>query len=268
MTTENNTFPRFLELPRELRDLIYHYALFHKQLYTEIKNETNHESSRMWIHSKPPRRYLPPRDPANHLKLVCKQLHNETRGVVLESSSQISLCSLSYREPSSYVFNLFTNQLSLRALHQLRRIAVSGTHFYFSDLIGTEWNEVPSRAFGFRDFCSRHPHILVVLQFFQVEHVTERGWPFWVASLQKFLRGSSSPLMRLALRPEFGYDRMQLAFASHAPMPSNLRFAIARKFPEDWVEERLGELKFRAVLSEEEVVQLRIEAQRAFDDGV
>lgn len=109
----------------------------------------------------------------NPLILVCHQLHQETKNVPLEINSEVALYGMNFATPSSYTFNLFTKQIGIAAIAQLRKVAISGAPSTTAERLSCD--QVSSYLEGFRKFCALHPRTKIIIRFQRIGNVNGAG---------------------------------------------------------------------------------------------
>ncbi|KAF1848573.1 uncharacterized protein K460DRAFT_353539 [Cucurbitaria berberidis CBS 394.84] len=212
-------FP-LLALPRELRDIIYHYALsYDRGLAVEIScNRAFEPRTHMRILGQHDDCLTQTR--ADILKLVCAQLRDDTRGLIFKLNSEVDLHGMSYATPSSYSFRLFISQLPSEKFYvHLKRVTIHGYPGVISTaLMPMTFKELAGYAAGFKTFCEQYQKTLVVLQFRNIVQVDSNTWYFWAGALQEVLRGAS-PLITPRTRPRFAKQLLHIstAFANTPP---------------------------------------------------
>ncbi|KAF2712580.1 hypothetical protein K504DRAFT_499664 [Pleomassaria siparia CBS 279.74] len=206
----------FFTLPRELRDIIYQYAL---SLEHGLTNAADGSSETVQLIAYAPPEYIF----ANPLKYVCRQLHKETRGValawndlVIRFTNSMSACD---------VFGTFLNTCSPTRRKCLKKVVIveKTTFDNFSDkyrkwiclMCGAE------KPFLY-DYCLQHPDARVIVRHdasLRLVHSDDnefdymRLWTFQHAGL------------RMAFRQDYGvsFSSIEVASTDLLDFPSNER---------------------------------------------
>jgi hypothetical protein len=215
---------RLLQLPRELRDIIYDYAVGGKHTIVHVERDGTMEGR------------LPT---ANWLALVCRQTHDETAANV-----DVDLYCMAYASPkSSYPLTLLSDQIGMAATARLGKIVIHGAP---NLEVGSplSWREVNSYVHRFRAFCKLYPRTNVILRFRHVAHIENTTWLSKCIALKVIIRGADTvkglakiigPEMTNAITifeiPEV-LTHLDNTEKELSDLPSNLRISIHEAVPE------------------------------------
>ena len=261
---------RFLDLPRQIRDMIYRCTLQQKRSILHVAVDP--ESEEYSVHGRNfdwnARNMRPPE---NVFELVCKQLREETRGLVQERHREIRIHEKTSAFPSSYAFwtivtepTFHSMQNQIKTIYVRRCISISR-----SRLERTTVEEMFECLAEFKFFCEENPEIDVIIRFGGVLGVSSKYWFQWVAGFQELVRGSSRlmlPQPRRHVLPECSQsfdDLRVLPFLSH-----NLRFSVLERYPEAEVEDDLRYYHEQGQMSKDEAAELKVWAGRVFENGM
>lgn len=140
---------RFLELPKELRDMIYEFALtFPDGLFYQTDKKIFSTSQKSKKHF-------------NRLKLVCRQFYEETRNMGLKNNELIF--PFTPRSPlrASQLCIQFLDALPQKRLQSIRRITVMERPQPAPEIEGLMDLEAVLRL---RTFCATHTRISIVIR--------------------------------------------------------------------------------------------------------
>lgn len=175
--------------------------------------------------------------PLTPLKLVCRQIKQETKGIVFRANNHVILYGMSFKTPSSHSLNIYVNQIGVAALSQLRKVVVNGA----ADAVVTplSWKEVGGYLQSFKPFCHSHPRITVILRFRCVETVNGMTWLSDSVALKEMIRGSqaiSKPAVGKYWRSPEAYCDIGRAVSNYQSVPVNLKFSLLDAVPESEVQ--------------------------------
>jgi hypothetical protein len=248
-----------LELPREIRDMIYQHALTHD---AGLKVSIDTRKSRMLVYGRIPYAYVATLVCANPLTLVCHQLNHETIGAIFTANSSVALHCLNYTVPHSPTLNTFAKQVGTVVTARLQKITVSG-----SPIVTTApltWPEVQSRLIEFTSFCVAHPKMAVVVRFGLVENVQGTTWLGSCLALSSLIRGPQS-IPDAVDHNDYGFQlafyRVQGRVDGLKHLPANLRFSMLDEVP-------MGEMMFRMVTGLDWVKDVIPFALELWEDGI
>lgn len=231
----------FFRIPRELRIEIYQHVLRYEHgLTIEYDPDGEHVALRLGNDASVTRDILP-----NPLTLVCRQLYNETHGILLEANSEIALHSTRFSTPSSYVFADFTKQISTTVLRRLRKITICGARNAEAETLS--WGNMSSYFESFKPFCIANPDIRVILRFGMVGDVSKRGWLMTCLSVSEVIQNLRLRRLNSALPPPAIWmnalvDRIGRQTACVLRnLPQNLRYSVLAEFPEHEVAQQINE---------------------------
>ena len=203
---------RLLNLPGELRNVIFEYALSEASglLLVEIDDPPS------------PKRFMGCRhndknEEANQLKYVCRQLHAETRGLGLKLN-ELSVKS----EDHILAFQRFLETCSSKQRQQIRQVSLV-VNFEFGGLNCTIRELLQSSLV---QFCIMHPRCNVTIRLSNFNSALDfRRWILVGSSAQYFLHRAWPDFL-----PLFAQECLQKGFpAELVPVPSNLKLLPAEQ---------------------------------------
>ncbi|KAH8725512.1 hypothetical protein GQ44DRAFT_220017 [Phaeosphaeriaceae sp. PMI808] len=234
MSTVNSHVPKhgggrcfLFELPRELRDLIYQYALCHDEGITVLLSTYK---SYLQIHGPGKRLHSGPIIPANTLGFVCRQLWHETQNLTTKVNTNVVLYCMDFKTPSSYALNAYLGQIGIAAVARLRKITVSGKlNLKTSDEQGLRWEEGVCYFNSFKPICLAHPHIVVIIRFHRFLCSDEKSWLALYLSVREVILGPDSIPATLVMRSRRHWPTSNTV--ELLSLPKNLRFSELDAFP-------------------------------------
>ncbi|KAF2878032.1 hypothetical protein BDV95DRAFT_589015 [Massariosphaeria phaeospora] len=279
----------FFTPPRELRDLIYEYALTEeKGLIGELPDNSS-TNPRLYA-TRDPHTNLPDRE-ANQLKYVCLQLHNETTGLAAKLNDLELLFHYTTERTGSQVFEAFVQNCSISYEKNIRKVVI--IHAQDSDdirrRIGHDTTILLCRLLSGIDspllyeFCKRNPKARVVVRYdaFRAHNddmeVCDR-WIWQHAVMSRILRGKSEYTFGMfpcanQIKHELKFDRYieegpQRLFEMRAlgliPRPlANLRLTLSVTLDYD----KIGTAVKYRISKHRDHEQAAGDAIRLFEDG-
>jgi hypothetical protein len=227
-----------LELPRELRDLVYLHTLTHDG---GIAVHIDKHKRLMVVRGRGKQGQILSAAYTNPLVLVCQQVTRETNCAICKANCDLALYSRDFATPSSFTLDLFTRQLGLAAITRLRKVAVNGSQS--SAKTHLTYKEVSSYFHSFMSFCEKHPQPIIVLRFRHVGEVKGTTWLRESMALKAIIRGPdtiAAPANAHNWWIQQVFSRLGGAVSIFQRLPTNLRFSILDAVPESDIRKELG----------------------------
>ncbi|KAI8938858.1 hypothetical protein NX059_004719 [Plenodomus lindquistii] len=96
----------------------------------------------------------------NPLRLICKQLHTETHGVVFEANSSVEIICMRSAAPLSTAYDFFLNNIPPAAKTNLRHVTITGDPSIKGRGMAT-FPDLHAYVAGFKPLCERYTDIVV-----------------------------------------------------------------------------------------------------------
>jgi hypothetical protein len=182
-----------LSLPAERRYMIYEYALMHQGgIRCAIKDRTygyRWELKADEILLQDEQNYDTEGSASNPLRLVCRFLYMETRGLLIKSN-EIHLGTKQDRHRDWRTAEALINRCSPNNLAQLRRINLCTTKISFVSISDAVMKLI-GRLNAFDNF-SLNPRVTVVVHDNALYIREQPHFIFWVVALQEHIRGKTT----------------------------------------------------------------------------
>lgn len=247
----------FFRLSLELRLLIYEHVLrYEKGLAVHF--DTRKCVFRRSDTSRNTADILP-----NPLSLVCRQLYNETRGLLIfESNREVDLYCTGFTTPSSYVFIHFTQYIGTVAVRRLRKITVSGAKN--TNVETLSWENACSYFDGFKLFCAANPDTIVVIRFAEISGVDAVSWLPYCLSISRIIRYTDSAFVIGDKDPwmKFVWGQLGHAVVDLLDLPPNLRFSVLSEFLEHGIKQLVEDTTIK------EIYRDIFRARRMWEEGI